>query len=235
MTPPTALRLMARVARCNRAYPRIIRAPMGSLVRRSRAPDVALGFRCTVLARLCVRALACRSRQWLGVVLAAGVWAARLSLPLTGTVGGSEASGERRTAPGRPVLVPPYVRRRHRLWLLSHVRRHRSGPPHTKPAPHAPGRRPLRAALLQRAPARRTGSTAGDAGGDPGHLRDRVDGGLDRRGAVRRPSSWHDGNIARCAVSDGHLSNRGREVASWSAIPHPRGTRHPRYRPPSSR
>jgi len=50
--------------------------------------------------------LAGRVRQWLGAVPAAGAWAARQSLPLADTVDASRSSGERRTAPGRPVPVP---------------------------------------------------------------------------------------------------------------------------------
>jgi len=51
--------------------------------------------------------IAVRSRQWLGVVPAAGVRAARRSLPLAVTVGRPKSPGERRTAPGPAARHPP--------------------------------------------------------------------------------------------------------------------------------
>ena len=47
-----------------------------------------------------------RSRQWLGAVPAARIWAACQSLPLVGTLGAPSGSGESRTAPGRPGAEP---------------------------------------------------------------------------------------------------------------------------------
>jgi hypothetical protein len=42
-----------------------------------------------------------------------------------------------------------------------------------------------------------------------------------------RELAHHDGNVVGGAVGDGPPWRRSREVGSWGASPHPRGTRHP--------